>query len=264
VIGNAAIAWIVAMLLPVSSVAGSPPELASAAVEERFGQGFPVDARFTDHTGRAVRLGAFIRDDRPLLLLLAYYHCPMLCPLDLHGAAEAMRGARHRLGRDFRAVTLSFDPEDRPADALRMRASALGSLDDRDGGWPFLVGAAPEVLRVTRAVGFAFRRDPTNGQFAHSAVAVVLTADGRVSGYLYGVPFTASELDAAIDLAARGGAGRHWSDIVLQCFHWIPALRRHAGVIAVVCRGGALVILASFLAAVFVGVRHIRSRGTPT
>lgn len=257
------IGWLALLLLaPLASAAAPPPELASVWVDEHFGRSLPLDARLTDEHGHEVRLGSFVRGDQPLLLLLAYYHCPMLCPVELHGASQAMRTARSRLGRDFRAVTVSFDPADGPADARRMQANvctprARGGA----GAWPFLTGSEEAIDRITEAVGFAYHRVESSGQFAHGAVAVAVTPDGRVSSYLYGVPFTADELDRAMASAADGETGGRWSTVLLQhCFCWTPALRRYAGVLAGLLRSGGVVILLGAAAVIAIGVRRTRAR----
>jgi protein SCO1/2 len=252
------IALLLLVLVASAPAAAAPPrELASVGVDEHFGRSLPLDAALTDERGGSVRLGSFVRGDRPVLVVLAYYRCPMLCPLELRGAAEAMAGARHRLGRDFQALTLSFDPDDRPADALRMQAA----LGDGSAGWPFLVGGDVAVRRIVDAVGFRYRKDPDNGQYAHGALAVALTPDGRISRYLYGVPFTAAELDAALDAAASGETGVSWSTVVLQhCFRWTPAMRRYAPLLSATTRTGGGAILFGAALAVAVGVRRTRAR----
>ncbi len=230
---------------PAVAEVGPHPALAEAKITERPGNEVPLDARLVDHTGRAVRLGHYFDGRDPVILVLAYARCPMLCPLVLRSTATALSVAGRRPGDGFRVVTVSFDPRDTPADAARARRATVGSTwpglaaDD----WAFLVGGADEVRRVARAVGFGYRFDPASGQYAHAAGVFVLAPDGRVSRTLYGVSFPPDEMAAALDAAAAGEAGRSLQQVLIQCFCYTPALRRWSGALALLLRGSALAIL---------------------
>jgi protein SCO1/2 len=135
---------------------------ASSDLEEHLGARLPLDAALTDPDGRAVRLGDYFSDGRPVVLVLAYYRCPMLCDLVLRGAGDALRRQALALGRDVRAITISFDPRDRPSQAALKRGALLQAVGllDRADSWPFLVGSEADVRRIAERVGFEYAYDP--------------------------------------------------------------------------------------------------------
>ncbi len=239
-----------AALLP-DGESGARAPLAAAGVEERPGALLPLDLSFTREDGSAVRLGEAFRDGRPVVLTLAYYRCDMLCPLVLRGARELARGSTLRPGTDYRFLTVSIDPRDGPADAARARG-----LLSPDGGWEFWTGEEAEVAALAERVGFRYGYDPRGDQFAHAALLTVLTPGGRVSGYLYGVGVPPARFEAALAAAARGEAESSFERVLMRCFHYVPALRAHASLLAGFFRGGgALVLLATAATLFFLGRR---------
>lgn len=246
---------------------GSPrPTFASEpavqGVEERLGARLPLELRFRDHEGRTVRLGDVVRGDAPVLLVLAYYRCHTLCDLVVDGAARALGGAGLALGTEVRAVTVSIDPRDGAAEAREKRSRALAGVaaasrstaahrraadgeaapgaHARDGpvvaspeadDWPFLTGDEGAVRILADAVGFRFRYDPMTDPFAHPAVVIALTPDGKVASYLYGLRPTPDELRAALATAATGGVLSPVRRVVLRCYQYVPALRRHGALL---------------------------------
>lgn len=254
------------------------PPLAAARVDEHLGARIPLERRFLDSEGRSRALGELIespsgaesggtapatgsgRVGRPTLLILAYYGCKTLCNVVLEGTARALAGVEWRAGREYRVVAVSIDPRDTPADTRekvvelgpllgRTVAEGMGgdigaSAVDTHPGWTFLVGAEPEIEALAAAVGFRYRYDRVTDQYSHPAVIFALTPTGEVSSYIYGVNPEPQELATALAVAASGGTRSAVERILLRCFHYIPALRRHAGLIAVVLRvGGVLTVL---------------------
>jgi protein SCO1/2 len=228
----------------------APRALDGIAVTEHPGAALPLDARLSDENGREVRLGHFFDGRRPVVMTFAYSRCPMLCSLVLEGEAGAVAALPR--GAPARLVTISIDPQD-TARSLRARVGAGSAAGD----WVFLTGTSDEVRRIALAVGFGYRRDPETGEYAHPSVLVALTSDGRVARYVYGVRFEPPELAAAIDAAARGDVGRSLTQALIQCFRYMPVLRRHSGAVALFLRAGALAVL-SGLGGVFVLARRRR------
>lgn len=240
---------------------GTRAPLAAAGVEERPGALLPLDLAFTREDGSAVRLGEAFRDGRPVVLTLAYYGCDMLCPMVLRDARELARGSALRPGTDYRLLTVSIDPRDGPADAARARRALLAP--DAAGGWEFWTGGAAEVSALAERVGFRYGYDPRGDRFAHAALLTVLTPGGRVSGYLYGVGVPPERFEAALAAAAGGEAGSSFERVLMRCFHYVPALRAHASLLAGFFRGGgALVLLAAAATLFFLG-RRVRPGRVP-
>jgi protein SCO1/2 len=215
--------------VPVEGNAQLPAALQDVEVEERLGQQVPLDARFTAQDGRAVRLGDLVAGRRPVVLSLVYFDCPMLCGLILTGAARGMRETGLQLGKDFDAVTLSFDPRDTTKVAAERQRGYLQAFGDPTAqrAWTFITGAEPDIRRVAGAVGFKYAWDERSRQFAHPAAIFVLTPGGGVSRYLYGVEFPARDLRLALVEASAGRVGTSFDRLLLTCFRYDPASRRY-------------------------------------
>ncbi|HEX7051826.1 MAG TPA: SCO family protein [Longimicrobiales bacterium] len=274
---------------PPASGRRSRNPMDAATIRERTGQRLPLELAFRDARGRTVRLADLLPGDRPAVLVLAYYHCRTLCDLVLDGAARALRESGLRPGADYRAITVGIDPRETPEDARAERARVLALLGGRthaatpvhapgappastreepveraaDGVWPFLVGDSAQIHALARALGFGYRYDPATDQFAHPAAVFVLTPDGRISSYLYGIAPAAAEVADALATAARGRTRSVLDRVLLRCFHYIPALRRHGGLIAGVTRGGSILVLLVLGAVLFRIVRARRRAGGP-
>jgi protein SCO1/2 len=206
-----------------------PAALQDVGVEERLGAQLPLDARFTTQDGAAVRLGDLVPKERPVLLSLVYFNCPMMCGLILTGAARGMRETGLELGKDFDAVTVSFDPSDTTRLAAERQRGYLQAFGkpEATGGWTFLIGQQPDIKAVTEAVGFNYAYDERTKQFAHAAAIFVLTPEGKVSRYLYGVEFAAKDLRLAIVEASQGRVGTSFDRFLLTCFRYDPASRQY-------------------------------------
>jgi protein SCO1/2 len=189
----------------------------------------------------------------------------MLCGLILSGAAKAMRENGLVLGKDYQAVTISFDPEEKPAQGEERRRGYLQSMGRTDAGpeWPFLVGTAAASRAVADAVGFKYAKDVATGEWAHVAAIFVLTPDGRVSRYLYGIEYPPKDLRLAIVEAAGGKVGTSFDRLLLTCYRYDPATHKYEPYVMGFLRaGGALVLLAltALIAGLVVRERRIRAR----
>jgi protein SCO1/2 len=241
--------------VPVTGEAQLPAALKDVEIEEKLGSKLPLEARFTAQDGRAVRLGDLFGGRRPVVLSLVYFDCPMLCGLILTGAARGMRETGLELGKDFDAVTVSFDPRDSTrvaAERQRGYLQAFGSPEAKQA-WTFLTGSEPEIHAVTGAVGFKYAWDEPSKQFAHPAAIFVLTPDGRVSRYLYGIEFPGRDLRLALVEASEGRVGTSFDRLLLTCFRYDPASRKYEPYVMGVVRIVMLGVLAALglLLAVF-------------
>lgn len=251
-----------------------PPAMRGIDVEEQIGQRIPRDLVFTDSEGHEVRLGDFLHPDRPVLLTLAYYRCPMLCDLVVRGLSETMKRIRWTPGKDFHAITVSIDPADTPGTARVKKLNALRAMSQpqRGEGWAFLIDRdRGNAQRLADAVGFRYRYDEESGQYAHPAVAMVLTPDGRVSRYLYGVAYRPLDVRLAMTEAGTGKVGGFVERVLLTCFRFDPSTRRYGFVINAVLKGGAALVLVGVFGSL-VGLwrldrrrqRRLRDRSLPS
>lgn len=233
-------------------------ELDGVEVLERLGAAVPAGARFVDDAERPVRMGDYA--GRPILLSLNYSDCPMLCSLQLGGLAKAIQSlggvALSGPAAAFEIVTVSVDPDEPPAQALRAKQQFVrlaGGGDALQRRWHFLTGAQPEIRAVADAVGFHYQLDPATGEFRHQATLIVLTPDGRVSSYLHGIEYRPADLAAALDRAAAGVVltAMEQSGVwgaTMACFAYDPNAKPPLGLVLMRLGGGVtLAFLLSLL-----------------
>jgi protein SCO1/2 len=250
-----------ASLAPAS--AGPTPVAGSdVSVENRLGERVPQDVQMVDHLGRPVLSGELFDGRRPVVLVPAYFRCPMLCGLAIEGAAEAMRSLELEPGIDFRVVTVSFDPRDRAPDAERARARAVdlygGSI--ADDGWPFLTGEGAETERLLHALGFRFAWDDDTEQYAHGSAIFVASPDGKLTRVLYGLQYEPLDLRLALIEAGEGRVGSFAEQIVLTCYRYDPATRRYGFWVFGFLRIAGVVLLSILGLGLVVVVRRERQR----
>lgn len=233
----------------------SPDEiLKQIGVDEKLGGQVPPDLLLRDDAGNAVRLGDSFGKG-PVVLTLNYYTCPMLCPLALRSLLAAANGTRGiSLSRDFRIVTVSIDPEEKPAVA-RARAEEMHAMmkgiDEPSSRWAFLYGGSGEIGRLTSAVGFRYRK--VGKEFAHPDVVVVLTPEGKISRYLFGVSPGPEDLRMALIEAARGRIGESAAlhQALLFCYRYDPVQRKYTLYARNIMKAGGIFTL------VFLGVLYL-------
>ncbi len=261
-----------AVLLGVALVAGAPPACADVGepailkkvgLDQHPGASLPLDVRLTDSAGRQVRLGHFFDGEHPVVLVLGYYTCPMLCSLVIEGATRSLADSKSAAAGGVRPVFVSIDPRDGPADARKKRHDLAGSVGPgAAAAWAFLTGPESETRRIADAIGFRYAFDRRSGQYAHPAVMVAVAPDGRVSRYVVGAQPDQKDFDAALDAAAAGEAGRSIQEALLQCcYRYTPSLRRYAGALAWFLRLGGVMILLVAGAGIALALRWVRRRG---
>ncbi|HEV8231277.1 MAG TPA: SCO family protein [Thermoanaerobaculia bacterium] len=246
-----------AMAIPLAAQQpdSRPPILRNVSIEQRLDQPLPLDLPFRDETGRTVRLRNFF-GKRPVVLVLAYYDCPMLCTQVLNGLLAAMRILSFDAGREFEVVTVSFDPRDDPGDA-RAKKEPYVARYGRPGaaaGWHFLTADPPAIAGLTEAVGFRYAWDERIGQFAHASAIYVATPTGRLSRYFYGIEYAPRDLRLALVEASAGRIGTPVDQLLLYCYHYDPAAGRYGAVVMNMVRVagvGAVLVLTAFLAAMW-------------
>lgn len=230
-----------------SQVAGPvPAPLEEVGVEEHLGTMLPLGLRFVDDEGREVRLGDYFDGDRPVILTLNYYRCRMLCGLQLNGLVAGLADLDWTAGGRFEVVTVSIDPLETAALAGAKKESYIKAYGRPEAarGWHFLTGYEKDIETLAETVGFRYRYDPAERQYAHPAVIFVAAPDGKVVRYLYGVEYPAKRLRLGLLEAAEGAIGSPFDRILLYCFHYDPESRSYAPVAMRIMRlGGGLTVL---------------------
>jgi protein SCO1/2 len=241
-----------------------PQVLKDVGFDQRLNESIPLDATFRDEDGREVKLGEYF-GAQPVVLVMAYFRCPMLCTQVLNGLVEGLRESRLTIGKDFRVVTVSFDPSDSPKMAAAKKKNYVRAYADPQAAadWHFLTGNQESIDRLARAVGFRYAYDAASDQYAHAAGIVVLTPAGRVSRYFYDVHFSGRDLRLGLVEASQNRIGTAIDQVLLFCFHYDPTAGRYgAAILNFVRAGGVLTVIC--LGLLFAGLmRGERRRRRP-
>jgi protein SCO1/2 len=229
-----------------------PPGLQNVGIEQHLNEQIP-NLTFRDETGRAVRLGDYF-GKRPMILNLVYYRCPMLCGEVLSGLESALRVLKFDVGKEFDVLTVSFDPHETSEMASAKRAEYLKRYG-RSGaaaGWHFLTGPQESIDAVTRAAGFQYHYDARTGQFAHATAIMVLTPEGKIAQYFYGVEYAPKDLRLALVQASENKIGTVVDQLLLYCYHYDPATGKYGAIISRVLQisAAATILVLSILIAV--------------
>ena len=223
------------------------PALDKVGIEEHLDAALPLDLEFLDEDGRTVRLRDYFDGVRPVILTLNYYRCPMLCGLQLNGVVAGMEELDWTPGVEFEMVTVSIDPLETPELAKAKKDNYLRRYQRPAAarGWHFLTGRQVNIERLAETVGFGYTYDVVSGQYAHAAAIFVITPDGRVARYLYGIEYPPRSLKLALMEASEGKIGSAIDQLIMYCYHYDPASRRYAPVAMNIMRvgGGATALL---------------------
>jgi protein SCO1/2 len=242
-----------------------PPGLKNVGIEQHLDKQIPPDLVFRDETGKSVRLGDYF-GKKPAILNLVYYQCPMLCGEVLSGLESVLRVLKFDIGREFNVVTVSFDPRETPDMATKKKAEFLkrygrpGAAD----GWHFLTGPQQSIDALTEAAGFQYQYDPKTGQFAHSTAIMVLTGEGKIAQYYFGVEYAPKDLRLGLIQASDNKIGTLADQVLLYCYHYDPTTGKYGAIIARVLQlsGLATVLLLGVLMTVL--IRYGRGPDGPT
>lgn len=221
-----------------------PPALEGVGIEQRLNQQLPLDLVFNDEYGRSVPLSTYF-GQRPVLLALVYFECPMLCTQILNGVEMSLKAVTFDPGRDFEVVIVSFDPHDTPALAEAKKRNYLRRFGrpNTANGWHFLTGDQASIKALTEAVGFHYRWDPANRQFAHASGIYVTTPQGRLSHYFYGVDYSPRDLRLALVEASQNKIGNPVDAVLLFCYHYDPATGKYGAIAINMVRVAGVVFL---------------------
>ncbi len=257
---------IVALLaLPGLARAQSEPDaLANVSFEQRLGAQVPLDLSFTDEEGRPVRLGEYF-GAQPVVLTLGYYECPMLCSLVRNGLVEALNKVPLTVGSDFQVVNVSIDPRETPMNAASTRAAVVSRYNRPEGkaGWHFLTGPQDSITSLAEAVGFKYFYDERIDQYAHAAGILVLTPEGRLARYFYGIEFNPSDVRLGIVEASGNKIGTPVDQLLLLCYQFDPATGTYTGLVLTLVRAGGILTVIVLLASLYLLSRGSGRPGAP-
>jgi protein SCO1/2 len=226
-----------------------PNQLKDVGIDQKLDSKLPLDALFTDEQGVARPFKDYLTG-RPVILALVYYECPMLCTMTLNGLLRTLRPMTLNVGEHFDVIAVSFDPNDTAPMAEKKRFEYMERYNrpGSEKGWRFLTGGQESIKRLTDAVGFRYSRDPQNGQWAHASGLQVVTPDGRVARYFYGVEYSARDLRLSLVEASQGKIGTAVDQVLLFCFHYDPTTGKYGLLIMNLLRTGAALTVLGFLA----------------
>jgi protein SCO1 len=221
-----------------------PPSLQDIGIEQRLNASVPLDAPFRDEQGTEVSLRKFLQG-RPVLLIPMYYTCPMLCSQVMSGVIAGLRPLSLVPGRDFEIVAFSFNPSETPADATRERDLYTHRYSTRAGfaGWHFLTGPPDSIRTLTNAIGYHYRYDPKLKIFVHQSGIMILTPNGKLSRYFYGVDYEPKDLKLGLVEASSGKIGSLADQILLFCYHYDPTTGRYTTKVLALLRVAAILTL---------------------
>jgi protein SCO1/2 len=228
------------------AVQENPKDLLNIDVVEHLSDTIPLDLHFTDDNGRPAVLSQYFHQGKPVVLILGYYSCPMLCNLVMNGVSDVVKKLDWLPGKEFQIVSVSIDPTETDVLAKAKKANYLKAIGkpEIDNGWMYLTGSEDQSRALAEAVGFKYYYVPQRKEYAHPAVLVILTENGVISRYLYGIEYKEFDMRMALLEASKGKVGGTLDRIILYCYHYDPEAGSYtvfAGNIMKI--GGALTLL---------------------
>lgn len=243
---------------------GLPTALQTVGIDQKLGEQLPLDDQFKDKNGNNVRLGDYFKKGRPVILALVYYECPMLCNQVLNGLSGSLKGINFDAGKEFEIIAISFDPrENEKADLAKNKKANYVERYGRAGaedGWHFLTGTQDSIDSITKAVGFNYHWDEKTNQFAHAGGIMVITPEGKVSRYFFGIDYAPKDLKFALMESANDKVGSPVDKLLLYCYHYDPASGKYGLAILNVMRLGAIATMLGLGAMVFVFWRRNKKK----
>jgi protein SCO1/2 len=238
-----------------TSSTGLPTALRDVRIEQKLNQQLPLDLVFRDEDGQDVKLGKYF-GQKPVVLALVYYDCPMLCTQILNGMTTSFRVLPFQIGKEFDVVTISFDPRETAALAATKKKVYIDYLPDKmqagaNSGWHFLTGDPENIERIADAVGFRYRYDEATKQFAHASAIMVATPEGKLSHYFYGVNYSARDLRFGLIEASQHKIGSVAEQLSLYCYQYDPMTGKYGAAVMRVLRITGVVTLLGIVAMIF-------------
>ncbi len=237
-----------------------PSILSKVGIDQHLNDQLPLDLHFRDETGRDVRLGDFFGKQRPVILSLVYYRCPMLCGEVLNGMTSALSVVNFDLGKDYDIVNVSIDPREKPEDAAKIKQVYLRRYNRHSPtaaqGWHFLTGQQDQIEKLAAVVGFRYVYDPRIDQYAHASGIQVVTPEGKLSQYYYGIEYSPKDLRLGLIQASQNHIGTVVDALVLYCYHYDPATGHYGAIVMRIVRLSGIATVLLLGGFIFIMVRR--------
>lgn len=239
---------------PVQDIGVRPSLLKEVGIDQKLNESIPLDLTFRDEHGKPVQLREYF-GQKPVILSMVYYNCPMLCTQVLNGLESSLKLIPMDVGKQFNVVTVSIDPTERPvlAEAKQALYTGLYGRPNAAEGWHFLTGDEQQIRQLANALGFRYAYDPDSKQFAHASAIMIATPEGKISRYFYGIQFPSRDLRLGLVEASEGKIGTPVDQVLLFCYHYDPSTGKYgllisrliqlAGAVTVLAVGGLIFVL---------------------
>ena len=220
----------------------TPPALQNVGIDENLGASIPADLTFTDSTGQTVALKQYLNNERPVVLNLVYYTCPMLCDMSLNALNDGLKELKWTPGDQFEIVTVSIDPKEQHQLAEQAKANYIEEYGRPEAarGWHWHVGEQENITKLADAVGFRYNYVENTGEYSHASAIMILTPEGKISRYLDGFNFRVKDLRLALFEAADGTIGSVFEQFFLNCYHFDPGTQRYVANAMLLMRIGGI------------------------
>ncbi len=234
---------------------GLPTALRDVRIEQKLNEQLPLDLVFRDENGQPVKLGQYF-GQKPVVLSLVYYDCPMLCTQVLNGMITSFRVLPFQIGKEFDVVTISFDPRETAQLAAEKKKVYGGYLPDKmeasaNTGWHFLTGDPASIERITDAVGFRYHYDEKTSQFAHASAIMIATPQGKLSHYFYGIDYSARDVRLGLIEASQNKIGSPVDQLLLYCYHYDPTTGKYGAAVMRIMRIAGVLTIVGIVAMLF-------------
>jgi protein SCO1/2 len=240
-----------------------PSVLQQVGIDQNLGEQLPLDARFKDESGKDVVLGDFFQSKRPVLLAIVYYDCPMLCTQVLNGMTSAIGVMKFTAGKEFDVVAVSIDPRETPEIAAAKKKTYIQRYrrEGAEQAFHFLTGQQPAITAVTKAAGFRYVWDEKTQQYAHQSALILVTPDGKVAQYYYGIEYSPKDMRLGMIEASKEHIGNLADQVVLFCYHYDPTTGKYGAMLMNVVRAGGALTVMLLVGFVFVSIRKENHSG---
>jgi protein SCO1/2 len=249
------------LLSPAPSTSqGLPPQFQDIGFKPPLNGPLPLDDQFRDENSQPVHLGDYFHDGKPVILALVYYRCPLLCNQTLQGLVGSLKMLTFNAGTDFQVVVVSFDPRETPQMALAKKQDLLSHYrrSGEEQGWHFLTGDQASIHRLTEAAGFRYVWDAPSQMWAHASGILVVTPEGRISRYFYGIEYSPRDIRWGLIEASHNRIGTPVDQVLLFCYHYDPTTGRYGALVVRILRIGGVLTLLGLGLLIYVCIRRTR------
>ncbi|MEX0719379.1 MAG: SCO family protein [Balneolaceae bacterium] len=240
-----------------------PDALQNLGIDEHLGENIPLDAKFATSKGDSVRIGDLLEEGKPVLLNPLYYDCPMLCGLVIEGVLNVVDELEWKPGKEFTVISFSIDPTENAELAASSKQNYLSNMDPAvNDGWHFLTGSKSQIDKMIDAVGFQYKEIEETGEYAHTAAIILLSPEGKITRYLYGITYNEFDVRGALYESANGKIGDALTKVLMYCYQYDPDSNSYAPLATNIMKLGGLATL--IFLGIFLGLLWLREKRLKT